>query len=304
MQTKVQSIIHHWRLADTVSALDIHKMLGTIQYMVPLVPRGRLRFRLIQRWVTIRRLGWENYNLQIGSSIICPCGCLQQCLRDCHSRSKTPILRSSQMHPPMDGGLNWATTVSVGPKLKLQNHINILEMEAVYCAVHGYLNRLHGWVVCLMCDYATVVSYIKQEGGTRSYRLTRLTKFSITNALSLCRSICRDAAIFRQTACLDQDRHYPPNRRSIRTYYGQCSTVGDSLGSICLPHSTTSAISSYLRFQISLRRCSVDPVEPDGQIYAFPTVIAKLRLSQSITMILIAPYRMDASWMPELLQLP
>ena len=52
MQIKVQSIINHWRLADTVSALDIHKMLGAIQYMAPLVLRGCFRFWLIQWWAS------------------------------------------------------------------------------------------------------------------------------------------------------------------------------------------------------------------------------------------------------------
>ena len=46
-----------------------------------------------------------------------------------------------------------------------------------------------------------------------------------------------------------------------------------------------------------------------GTVYAFPpfkiipTVIAKCRQSESITLILIAQYRMDTSWMQELLQL-
>ena len=49
MRTKVQADVDHWRLVATVSAL-VYRVLGTIQYMVPLVPRGRLIFRPIQWW--------------------------------------------------------------------------------------------------------------------------------------------------------------------------------------------------------------------------------------------------------------
>ena len=66
-----------------------------------------------------------------------------------------------------------------------QNHINILEMEAVFYAVKGFLNHLHGRVVCLMCDNVTVVLYIKQEGGTRSFRLTQLTIIHINTSRPL-----------------------------------------------------------------------------------------------------------------------
>ena len=54
-------------------------------------------------------------------------------------------------------------------------HINLLEMEAVLLAVTGFLPQLKSWVVRLMCDNAVVVSYIAREGGTKSFRLTRLT---------------------------------------------------------------------------------------------------------------------------------
>ena len=47
MRTNVQAILAHWRFATTVSALDLHRMMSTIQYMAPLVPRDWLRFRPI-----------------------------------------------------------------------------------------------------------------------------------------------------------------------------------------------------------------------------------------------------------------
>ena len=54
-------------------------------------------------------------------------------------------------------------------------HINLLEMEAVFLSVTRFLLQLKSRVVRLMCNNAVVVSYINREGGTKSFRLTHLT---------------------------------------------------------------------------------------------------------------------------------
>ena len=105
MLTKVQSIINHWCLADTVSALDLHKMLGTIQYMAPLVPRGCLRFRAIQWWASEawdqqQKIGLRELPWQIGSFIIWPGGRLQQCVCVCgRPQYQWPVVQSSMSEP-------------------------------------------------------------------------------------------------------------------------------------------------------------------------------------------------------------
>ena len=50
MWTKVQAILDHWRFVTAVSALDIHRILDTIQYMASLVPWGQLHFWPIKWW--------------------------------------------------------------------------------------------------------------------------------------------------------------------------------------------------------------------------------------------------------------
>ena len=70
-----------------------------------------------------------------------------------------------RIHPWMGAQLGNHSISGQWSKAQCQNHINIMEMKAVYCAVRGFLNKLHGKVVHLMCDNTTVVSYIEQEGG-------------------------------------------------------------------------------------------------------------------------------------------
>ena len=48
-------------------------------------------------------------------------------------------------------------------------------MQAVINTVRGFLPHLRSRVVCLMCDNAVTVAYIKNQGGTRSYTLMQLT---------------------------------------------------------------------------------------------------------------------------------
>ena len=171
MRVKVQSIIDDWQVAASISALDMHRMLGTIQYMAPLVPRGwlRIRFHPIQWWAPANpgtRLDHSSIGL-VGIS---------------GGDAGIVTLRETELTLFTDASTHgWGAQLQdhsisgLWSEAQCQNHINILEMEAVFYAVKGFLNRLYGHVVCLMFDNVTVVLYIKQEGGTRSFRLTRLT---------------------------------------------------------------------------------------------------------------------------------
>ena len=44
--------------------------------------------------------------------------------------------------------------------------INVLEMKAVQLALNAFLTRIAGELVILMRDTATVVIYLKKQGGT------------------------------------------------------------------------------------------------------------------------------------------
>ena len=60
------------------------------------------------------------------------------------------------------------------PAAQANQHINLLELEAVFPSIAGFLPHFKSQVVRLMWDNTVVVLYINREGGTKSFRLTCL----------------------------------------------------------------------------------------------------------------------------------
>ncbi|XP_068220948.1 uncharacterized protein [Palaemon carinicauda] len=54
-------------------------------------------------------------------------------------------------------------------------HINVLELLAVQRACLEFVHLLRGNTVALMCDNATVVGYVKKQGGLKLKELCSLT---------------------------------------------------------------------------------------------------------------------------------
>ncbi|XP_068234297.1 uncharacterized protein [Palaemon carinicauda] len=55
-------------------------------------------------------------------------------------------------------------------------HINVLEILAIQRSLSIFEGELEGWTIALMCDNATVVAYVKKQGGIRSRELCLITE--------------------------------------------------------------------------------------------------------------------------------
>ena len=192
------------------------------------------------------------------------------------------------------------------------DHINIFKMEVVIIAVRGFLHKLHGKVVRLMWDNATVVAYVRQEGGTKSFRLTCLT-------IGLLKYCDHKGIIIIPVHIPGQCNQSVAAGPDIPDWVGdrpQFTGTSDQMMGIPMGLFVTFSnqkcqqfVSLYLDPQVAFINAMSIPWSQMGTVYAFPlfkmiaTIVAKLRQLQAITMILLAPCQMDASWMPELLQL-
>ena len=210
MRLKVQAILDHWRMAWDISARDLHRMLCVINYMAGLVPRGRLRFRPIQWWAME---AWNQFHGRWSDRLTVPASVLHQLAwwaSPAVNQGVSLCAREAEVTLFTDASLQgWGAQFGhrsihgLWTPAQQQQHINLLELEAVLKAVRGFLPYIRHKVVRLMCDNATAVLYIKKEGGTNSFRLTRLTfrlfKFCDSKDIHLVPVHFRESAMYRRT---------------------------------------------------------------------------------------------------------
>ena len=295
-------------------------LLGMLSSLSHLVPGGRLRVRSLQ--LCLHR-SWD----RVDQSTRIPWS--QDCLRDLRWWLHVPRLSLGvslqQVSPDLDF---WSDASDVwGAHLGLLTasglwsleerllSINARELLAVRRGLLHFQSSLVGRTISVYCDNSTVVSYLREEGGTRSPFLSSLAQGILRWAESL--SI----------------------RLTPQFIPGSLNVLADSLSRPHqLPHTEWSlnpevfrSISRLWPIQIDLfatsenRQCSIffspfrDPMaagtdaflQPwDGlQAYAFPPwsiiprVLAKLRESRGTELTLVAPYWTQRPWFPDLLHL-
>ena len=195
-------------------------------------------------------------------------------------------------------------------------HINLLEMEAVFLSVTRFLPQLKSRVVRLMCDNAVVVSYINKEGGTKSFRLTRLTirllKFCDRKRIRLVpvhlpgsRNIQADAlSRVGQTLATE----WAINGQLLHPVFSAWGTPVIDLFATFANRKLPVFASPFPDQRAKYVDAMSVPWSGMGMVYAFPpfkmlpAVLNKIRRSHNLSVILIAPRLMSASWMPELLE--
>lgn len=72
--------------------------------------------------------------------------------------------------------LSGSWSVSVNER----DHINVLELRAIFLALSEWAPVLRGVTVAIHCDNKTAVSYILKEGGTRSHSLMMWARCLLT----------------------------------------------------------------------------------------------------------------------------
>ena len=183
-------------------------------------------------------------------------------------------------------------------------HINVLKMQAVINAVRDFLPHLRSRVVCLMCNNAVTVAYIKDEGGTRSYTLMQMTirllKWCDHKAITLVpvhlpgvHNIQADS-LSRVSQTLNMEWMMAMER--LRPMFAKWGEPQVDLSATFANRRLIKFVSPYPDLRAEwMNAMSVPWDNGRGLLYAFPPfkmvpqVLQKIAQSPSVRMILIAP---------------
>ena len=181
--TRVRILASALRRHPTWTARMLHSLVGILQFMAPLVHRGRMHLREVQRWIKDR---WSQAQGS-WSDMIQTDAVLHQSVV---WWTQEDIFKGVPLqNPPVSVTLctdsstkGWGahmgehTASGVWSPAEQKQHINALEMKAVLLALQQLAAQVAGQVVRLCCDNSTVVAYLRKEGGTRADHLTDLTR--------------------------------------------------------------------------------------------------------------------------------
>ena len=299
-------------------------LLGHMSSLERLVPRGRLRMRslqwcLAQHWSPetdspTQPVPWSpevkedltwwltEENLRVGVPLSSP-------PPELHLFSDASLLGwGAHLLDQFVSGL-WSEQES-------QEHINLLELKAVYLALQAFQHRVAHQSVALMCDNATVVAYVNKQGGTVSHSLCSLTK---------------ELLLWAEANSVTLVARYLPGKANVLA--DQLSRRGQVIGTEWSLHpEVTKQLFCRLGtptldlFATSLNKklplyCSLVPdpmavmedafMHPwDGlEVYAFPPfalirrVLNRLMSSDCCRMLLVAPSWPRQEWYPDLISL-
>ena len=313
----------HWRSHPLISARDLHRLLGMLTFMATLVPRGRLRLRPIQWWASeiwCQETGCWSDRISVTPTILHQVAwwaspAVLQGVSLSALETEITLFTDASSHG-WGAQLGSRTLQGTWSPQQASQHINLLEMEAVFLSVTRFLPQLKSRVVRLMCDNAVVVSYINKEGGTKSFRLTRLTirllKFCDRKGIRLVpvhlpgsRNIQADAlSRVGQTLATE----WAINGQLLHPVFSAWGTPVIDLFATFANRKLPVFASPFPDQRAKYVDAMSVPWSGMGMVYAFPpfkmlpAVLNKIRWSHNLSVILIAPRLMSASWMPELLE--
>ncbi|CAH2217847.1 jg643 [Pararge aegeria aegeria] len=188
--TKVRQILISLLASGSWTLKQAQRLLGYLNFATFVTHRGRLHCRTIQRHSNCLRqhprksrqfpkkvrveLEWWLQNL-IQTTPIHP------------KRRPTNYVITDASDVQWGALVNNSKITGTWNRKQQKFHCNLKEMYAVIAAISTKASTLKNSTVVLQSDNKTVVSYIKNEGGTRSARLLDLTKelFNLTDSLNI-----------------------------------------------------------------------------------------------------------------------
>ena len=163
------------------SARNIASVLGKAKHWAPFTPRGKLQLRKAQEWLKRR---WSQSRGSWNTPILID-DLLRKHLRwwtlpgntspgvPLHASTPTQEMFTDACNTGWGARLGIHTAQGSWQPRSRTHHINRLELQAVHQACIAFREHLKGKVTRVHIDNTTAVAYIRKEGGTCSYLLTR-----------------------------------------------------------------------------------------------------------------------------------
>ena len=195
-------------------------------------------------------------------------------------------------------------------------HINLLEMKALFLALHAFQEIVSGHHVTAMCDNSTVVAYVNKQGGTVSRPLCLLTSRLLRWAESFDvhlearylpgeSNVLADVLSRRgQVVGTEWSLHPQVARALLRTWGNPSIDLFATCLNAKLPLYCSLVPDPQAVFEDAFRH----PWD-DLDLYAFPPfalvgrVIARVHQSSRVAMTLVAPLWPEKEWFADLLLL-
>ena len=325
MRIKVQSVLQHWMANPNITARDLHRLLGMLVFMASLVRRGRLRLRPVQWWAATawcQRTGNWSDRIQVPQWVLSEVAwwsspAVLQGL-PLAARETEVTLFTDASSSGWGAQLGSHSTQGQWSASQRLCHINVLEMQAVICAVRDFLPLLRYHVVRLMCDNAVTVAYIKNEGGTRLHTLMQMTirllKWCDSKAITLVpvhlpgvRNIQADS-LSRVGQTLTTE--WTMAMESLRPVFAKWGEPQIDMFATFANRRLVKFVSPYPDPRAEWTDAMSMPWDKErGLLYVFPPfkmvpqVLQKIAQSPELQVILITLLQPAASWFPELMNL-
>jgi hypothetical protein len=320
---KIQDSIQEFMTADTKPAVKWLSLIGLLNSVSDQVPLGRLRLRPIQfhlreHWT----MALDSREMQV---VITP-EIKQHLCWWTETQALEEGVPLTRFKPDLTVFTD-ASSEGWGAHLKgievsgvwnseeRKLHINILEMKAVKLALERFATTIQSKAVLIATDNTTVLSYLNNQGGTRSWSLMDVTNevFQVTQSLQVSLrarhipgrlNVLADRLSRRGQALPTEWSMHPAVLESLWHQWGKptidlfATRHNNKLSLFVSPVPDDLAL-DVDALMISWNHLYVYAYPPTGLIQQ---VLRKLKES-TCEMILIAPYWPEKVWFPDLLAL-
>ena len=307
----------------SISPRSLMRIIGVLGSVADFVHLGRLRRRPVQFWLRHR---WSQRDadldclLPVNLDLI---AALRQWLdRDWLLRGVPLVSPPTTQTICSDASLvGWGSSLGghmlsgTWSHAEKHLHINVLELRAVLLALEGFAHLISGQSVLLLADNTTSVSYLRKQGGLRSFDLYDLTRqvYHLTERLGV-NLVVRHIPSKRNVLADALSRSRP-----LATEWRLNPRVFQLLQSL-VPLSID-LFATRLNNQLPVFVCPFpDPEAVDTDalsiqwtfqnvMYAFPppvllpAVLSKIRLDQVPLVLVIAPLAPRQAWSVDILEL-